>query len=299
MKNSQKSFIVPLVIIIAAVVAIGGGTYYYLKNKKPVNPPSITVLSPNGGEKYKSGDSLTIRWNVSGFGLSPVNLFLMRRDETQTRQIAKAIQNTGTYTWTIPENVIAGTYVVHVSVPDTAGEDNIDNPNRDESDKPFTINKTSASIVNNSNLKTYTNTTYHFSFQYPSEYKIYEGMEGNMYVVRQTNTQLNQDMEVDYYASETIANFVRGPWFHVANDTYTSTTINGNTAVKYDLIIPSYSRGESSTPLGYTRGIQVGIESKQGGFLNIVLSSSFKTKAEAQNADMSWADTVVSTVVLK
>ncbi len=25
--------------------------------------PSITVLSPNGGEKFKSGDTLTIKWN--------------------------------------------------------------------------------------------------------------------------------------------------------------------------------------------------------------------------------------------
>ena len=36
MKNTQKGFIVPLLIVIIAVLVIGGGVYVYTKNSNPI-----------------------------------------------------------------------------------------------------------------------------------------------------------------------------------------------------------------------------------------------------------------------
>lgn len=188
MKNSQKGFIVPLLIIVIAVLALGGGVYVYQKNKAPDksnantnvqltpnNDKPITVLSPNGGESFKTGDAIDIHWRSTIKGPHIININLQRTDETQTIRVVNDLEEkispeTGTskYTWIVPAN-ISGSFVVRVSSPDVRGEDNIDNTIMDRSDASFTIISSSQSA----GLKTYTNTE--FSIQYPTSFSLAPG----------------------------------------------------------------------------------------------------------------------------
>ncbi len=68
MKNSQKGFVVPLLIVIVLLV-IGGGTYVYIKNK-PVNQntekttPTPNVVVFGSDDSIKNGQVLTPQQNV-------------------------------------------------------------------------------------------------------------------------------------------------------------------------------------------------------------------------------------------
>ncbi len=78
MKNSQKGFIQPLVISITILaLVIGGVGYLIYKNKKvemlildteikeKSTLPSVTVLSPNGGEIFKQGEIINGSYTTS------------------------------------------------------------------------------------------------------------------------------------------------------------------------------------------------------------------------------------------
>jgi hypothetical protein len=79
---------------------------YFKIVSKPVTPtPSITVLSPNGGESYKEGDTVTIKWNSQG--LLPTQKLQITLDvaahqnSTVGTTIAENIPNTGSYSWKV------------------------------------------------------------------------------------------------------------------------------------------------------------------------------------------------------
>ena len=43
MKNSQKGFIVPILLVIIALLVVGGGVYIY-KNKKTETPSVVNII---------------------------------------------------------------------------------------------------------------------------------------------------------------------------------------------------------------------------------------------------------------
>jgi hypothetical protein len=74
--------------------------------------PSISVLSPNGGEKWVVGQTYTIGWDSSGI---PANNFIGIQLSYMTTEglryeevISSQILNTGSYDWTISPGVISG-----------------------------------------------------------------------------------------------------------------------------------------------------------------------------------------------
>lgn len=96
----------------------------------PISKSPITVLNPNGGETISAGQSYTFRWenrNAPAY----VTLKLVSSAGIDT-PIATQISNTGSYTWTIPSNILTTTsYRLYVY----AGESGIG----DASDSYFTI----------------------------------------------------------------------------------------------------------------------------------------------------------------
>ena len=81
---------------------------------------SITVISPNGGERWEVGKKHTIKWR--GEGVDKVNIFLDKREYASVNenndypgigvyyQIASSIDNTGSYSWLISQNTESGEY---------------------------------------------------------------------------------------------------------------------------------------------------------------------------------------------
>ena len=69
--------------------------------------PHFSLTSPNGGERFRTGDSVTISWTTDTLGQSSVKLELLR-GSSAVATIAGSILNTGSYAWTVPAGLTAG-----------------------------------------------------------------------------------------------------------------------------------------------------------------------------------------------
>ena len=104
--------------------------------------PYITVLSPNGGEIYKAGNTMKINWiatNTENIAIS-VNTpdgFLAPYG-TSGAIIGALIPNNGSYLWTIPQAFPAGTYRISATIPYNSATKL---SGKDLSDSTFTIIK--------------------------------------------------------------------------------------------------------------------------------------------------------------
>ena len=80
----------------------------YFSISQPVK--GITVLSPNGGEEWKIGNTYTIKWDSSGYD-SSASVQIGLRDTRYDPNLAEGeaaivnTTNTGSYTWTIPSEI--------------------------------------------------------------------------------------------------------------------------------------------------------------------------------------------------
>lgn len=94
----------------------------------------VKVLSPNGGEVFDAGSTQTITWEASET-IDKVSIGYKRCDSCM-EWIATGVENTGSYDWTIPEDMNASyQYKVYIIGYDTGvGSAN------DVSDSDFTIN---------------------------------------------------------------------------------------------------------------------------------------------------------------
>ncbi len=82
----------------------------YFKITSSLTQSSVTVLSPNGGESYKFGDKLNIKWNIVNPNQYPLGVYLQAFDEFGGKYILHTIAtnvswNTNEYSWTIPPNL--------------------------------------------------------------------------------------------------------------------------------------------------------------------------------------------------
>jgi hypothetical protein len=83
--------------------------------------PSITVLSPNGGEKFKLGDTINIRWTASNAKNIALSVDtpdgILATYGTSGMIIDVLAPNTGNYSWTIPSDFQPGFYKIDATVP--------------------------------------------------------------------------------------------------------------------------------------------------------------------------------------
>lgn len=89
------------------------------------NERIITILSPNGGEKWQSDKEYKISWKSVGH-LPYVKLQYTVDDGSKWEIIANNISNTGVYNWNIPD-VISDSCRIQISDPDNNHPDISDN----------------------------------------------------------------------------------------------------------------------------------------------------------------------------
>lgn len=89
----------------------------------------IRIISPNGGETLYTGETCTIRWEDTG--RRKVKIVLIR-DRTVVRTISKKAPNTGSFSWSIPDDLSEGSnYKIDVM--------SLSAREHDESDRTFSI----------------------------------------------------------------------------------------------------------------------------------------------------------------
>ncbi len=100
---------------------------------------TITIVSPNGGERWIPGSTQTIRWITTGITLGPkVKIELLKAGSLKL-QIAYDAPNSGSYTWVIPSTLTIGSdYKIRITGCTLSGTACVAYP-QDVSDQNFAI----------------------------------------------------------------------------------------------------------------------------------------------------------------
>jgi len=102
-------------------------------------PPSIAILSPNGGEKLEAGKTYTITWEQ--VGIKKIDIQLISKSLNNSYSINSNLtvdsnSTIGSYQYTVPTNIIpANDFKLHIAVYNTDGTLYMD----DYSDNCFSV----------------------------------------------------------------------------------------------------------------------------------------------------------------
>jgi hypothetical protein len=214
-KNKGVIGIGLILAIVLGIVVVGGGAYYLGKDsnkveiKNPVNvlpnvekqelpvkeeekketppkvvsdcdsnsKPSIKVLSPKGGEVYKVGDKITVKWSSCNVQKVYVSMAQGGHDMGNLTETS-ILASQGSYQWIVPSTqwesntgFIFGIWDAdpgHTDIVGKSGSFSV------ASATGMPDPKTLIKDVSTVNWKTYTNTEYGLSFIYPSSWKLSE-----------------------------------------------------------------------------------------------------------------------------
>ena len=93
----------------------------------------VTVIAPNGGESVRAGNSLTIRWQVTGNPGGALRIELLKRGAVNQTISSGVPMSVGSYQWTVPVTQTAGNdYSVKITSAASASY-------KDSSDRAFSI----------------------------------------------------------------------------------------------------------------------------------------------------------------
>lgn len=161
-----------ITIIVVALIALAG-LFFFLQNK---NTPSLSLISPNGGEVLEIGTIHTIKWkskNISDENLISISI---RRVMPTSEQIEGQefdpvifvnLPNTGSVDWMVSDMYPSGEYLINITsysslpITDSIG---------DESNASFQI----VNSLNEVNWETYYNETLGYSINYPNSLTLRE-----------------------------------------------------------------------------------------------------------------------------
>jgi len=91
----------------------------------PASPPTVTVLSPNGGEGVNIGSTRRLSWSASAQapGVQSVDVYLSRTGAAGPWELlAAGAANTGHYDWVVTAPVSAGSCYLRVDARDWTGQ---------------------------------------------------------------------------------------------------------------------------------------------------------------------------------
>lgn len=133
--------------------AIPGANCVNIANAKfqctaTTSPYTVTVLSPNGGEKWQIGSTYNITWKTTNFPNGSTVYIELRPNNFNIGSVSKiaAINAAeGYYSWKIPSTIVPADYIIEMYKADANGNIDQNTTAKDVSDQPFTI---SSSNVN-------------------------------------------------------------------------------------------------------------------------------------------------------
>lgn len=97
-----------------------------------VNPPTLTITSPNGGETWISGNIQAITWSSSDVGSSALCSLELYKDNVRLGNIASGLSLAdGTYSWTVGQYIggtapVGNDYKVRIAILGDGREDRSD-----------------------------------------------------------------------------------------------------------------------------------------------------------------------------
>ena len=95
--------------------------------------PTLTVISPNGGEDWGAGSDQNITWTANDANFSPTPITIEFYDGSAWSEVAGNETNDGSYTWAVPMKETTSAKI-RITAADLAG-----NSVTDESNNTFTI----------------------------------------------------------------------------------------------------------------------------------------------------------------
>lgn len=179
-----------------SISAMNGKVWDFSDKNFSISTPTLTITSPNDGETWQAGTTHNITWNSSPGVTGTIQIQPYLNGSPQTN-IAAAAPNTGSYSWTIPNDYPSGTtYKMSIS----AMNGNI----WDFSDSTFTISTPSVLTVSPTNLTVESNT----------------GSSG----------QINVTSNVSWFTNDDVSWLSVSPSSGSNNGTVTVTTTSENTS---------------------------------------------------------------------
>jgi hypothetical protein len=110
-------------------------------NVQDVQPPSVTVNSPNGGEILIVGTTTKLDWTITDKKpITGVDLYISRDNGNNYEKIASNIAHSGTYMWTVtPPGTNTGATPVFSALFKVVARDSSNNVGSDVSDSTFAL----------------------------------------------------------------------------------------------------------------------------------------------------------------
>lgn len=115
---------------------------------------TITLTSPNGGEKLYTGNAYTVRWQSTALSSSFVKLEYSTDNGLNWLLIQSGANNTGSFAWTVPDGIASATCLVRVSDFSNAAT-------KDESNAVFSIQKPFIKVTSPNGAEALTGCTTH------------------------------------------------------------------------------------------------------------------------------------------
>lgn len=136
-----------IVKILLVVLVVAGGILWWQNSSNKNTEPTITILSPNGGETIKEGSTYNITWKTENVPSSNKVAISIRRvappplpEEGQEFDpvIFVNLDNTGSKEWQVSDMYPEGNYLIGIN---TYASLPVTDPIADESDNTFRIEK--------------------------------------------------------------------------------------------------------------------------------------------------------------